>query len=81
MYTIYSKQGCTYCHYAEELLKASDLPYNKLTLDEHFTKEELSLLIPGYKTFPQIVHTVDDGHLAYIGGYTDLVKHLKGNDW
>lgn len=79
MYTVYSKPDCPFCHYAEQLLGAYDLQYNKLVLDEHFTKEELLVLLPQFKTYPQIVYTYDDGKLLYIGGYTDLVVFLKGN--
>ena len=68
---MYSKTDCIYCDMACELLDKSNIPYEKIMLDdvdkrrEFFSKNNI-------QTVPQIYF--DNQH---IGGYTDLVKHLK----
>ncbi len=73
MYTMYSKLDCPYCVKAEGFLKMKKVPYQKLMLDEHFTREDI--LAKGAKTFPYITRDVD-GVQEVIGGCDDLVKLL-----
>jgi len=65
--TIYTKANCVYCDYARNLLEHNKIDYNKLTLDEDFTRENLLELFPSARSFPVIV--VDGFN---IGGYDEL---------
>jgi len=53
--TIYTKANCVYCDYARNLLEHNKIDYNKLTLDEDFTRENLLELFPSARSFPVIV--------------------------
>lgn len=65
--TLYAKKNCVYCDHAKKLLDHNNTPYNVLTLDEDFTRENLKELFPSAKSFPVIVV---DGY--NIGGYEQL---------
>ena len=41
------------------------------------TKESLLEVVPGARSVPQIFHTDNFGNENYVGGYDNLVKHLK----
>lgn len=78
MFVVYSKDGCTYCKKAKDLLEflgetfeefnCSDDPNYKLEMIERLQEEPIE---PPY-TFPQI-WTENE----YIGGYTELNKLLE----
>lgn len=70
--TLYTKKNCAYCDYAKNLLDHNNVSYNKLTLDEDFTRENLVELFPNAKSFPVIV--VDGFN---IGGYDELKMILE----
>lgn len=72
MYTIYSKPNCSYCLQAKQLLEMEQLPFEYKNLGTHYSLDELMTLSPDAKSFPQVFK---DGVL--IGGYSELVKHLK----
>ena len=72
MYTIYSKPSCGYCSQAKDLLTMEQLPFEYKQLGTHYNLDELMTLAPNAKSFPQVF---EDGVL--IGGYTELVEHLK----
>lgn len=74
MFRIYSKTNCPFCTAAEQLLSNKGLPYEKLMLEQDFTREELLEAFPTAKTFPQITH--DD---AYVGGFQELKKLLESS--
>ena len=71
MIEIWSKPQCIFCDRAEALCKQKKLEYKKFMLDIDFSREELQDKFPEARTFPQI--TMDG---VYIGGYTELEKHL-----
>lgn len=71
MYTIYSKEGCSFCTAAANLLDIEKKPYKYLVLDEDFTMDELLEKAPNARSFPQIF--LDD---TLVGGYSDLVYSL-----
>ena len=73
---MYSKPACPFCDKADFLIKKKRvlnpfLTYEKYMLDVDFSREDLMSKFPEARTFPQI--TQDD---QYIGGYTELEKHL-----
>jgi len=70
--TLYTKKNCVYCDYAKNLLEYNKVKYEKLTLDEDFTRENLMELFPAAKSFPVIV--VDGFN---IGGYDELKMILE----
>ncbi len=72
MYTIYSKPSCGYCLQAKDLLEQSKLEFEYKQLGTHYSLQEFMELFPNASTFPMIVK---DGEL--IGGYSELVEHLK----
>lgn len=73
---IYSKQQCPYCDMADRLAtqvvhETAGYTYNKYTLDEDFTREQLFEKFPTARTFPQV--TIDG---ESIGGYTQFKDHI-----
>ena len=72
MYTIYSKQNCSFCLQAKQLLEMEELPFEYKQLGTHYSLDELMALAPNARTFPVIVK---DGVL--VGGYHDLIESLK----
>jgi glutaredoxin 3 len=76
-YRIYSKEGCSFCDDAIELLQAQKQPYVEMVLNHDITRDELLAKFPEAKTLPIILC---DGEM--IGGFTDLERHLlnKGLD-
>ena len=69
---IYSKDNCSFCDRARELLKSQVKEYIEYKLDKDFTRETIKAVFPTAKTFPVIVINND-----YIGGYTELAEKLK----
>jgi glutaredoxin len=75
MFTIYTKDDCTYCEQAKALLTSRGLPFTTVKLGEQITREELLQKFPTARTMPQILK--EDQHSAlHIGGYAELKKHL-----
>jgi len=72
MYTVYTKDNCTYCDQAKSLLQSKGISYNVKKLGEDITRDELLALIPTARTMPQILK---DGQL--IGGFMELRKTLQ----
>ena len=72
MYTIYSKQNCSFCMQAKQLLEMEQLPFEYLQLGTHYSLDELMTLFPNTRSFPMIVK---DGEV--VGGYNNLVEYLK----
>lgn len=84
MFTVYSKPSCSHCDQAKALLEAKGLPFEVITLDvgqqkedgvAYITRDELLAKIPSARTMPQIIKQ-DSTSALYIGGYTELRKHL-----
>jgi len=69
---IYSKDNCSYCAYAKNLLEQKKIPYQELKLNLDFSREQILELYPTAKTFPII--TVDG---FYIGGYSQLAERIN----
>jgi len=71
-FTVYSKEGCSYCIKAQKLLDLTKVDYVVYKLGDHFTKEEFASEFGYDSSFPKI--TVD-GKL--IGGCLDTFKYLE----
>lgn len=69
---IYSRDECSYCDRARELLKSLGKEYIEYKLDKDFTRETLKAVFPTAKTYPVIVLDND-----YIGGYAELSERFK----
>jgi len=71
-YTIYSKLNCQSCEKAKDLVKSKGLEYTYMTLDVHFTLQELfAVCDKPPRSFPQVFV---DGKL--LGGLKELREHL-----
>ena len=68
---IYSKNNCTFCEQAKQILKLHNKQFIEYKLDEDFTREILLSKFPEAKTFPVVVL---DGF--NIGGFEQLKRHL-----
>ena len=77
MYTIYSKQNCSFCLQAKQLLEMEQLPFDYLTLGTHYSLGDLMKLSPNARSFPQIFVVDENGNKELVGGYSELVEHLK----
>lgn len=77
MYTIYSKPSCSYCLQAKQLLETKQLPFVYKELGTHYDLYELMTLVPNAKSFPQIFVVDKNGNKDLVGGYSELVEHLK----
>ena len=77
MYTIYSKPNCSFCLQAKQLLEMEQLPFEYKQLGTHYNLDELMTLSPDAKSFPQIFVVDENGNKELIGGFNNLVEHLK----
>ena len=66
---MYSKNECSFCDKARELLRQEGKFFIEYKLERDFSRETLKALYPSAKTFPVI--TIDS---RYIGGYNELSK-------
>ena len=71
--TVWSKNGCTFCTQAKELLESRGIDYEERNINTEWTREQLLEEVPTARTLPQIF--LDDN---YIGGFTELRQHLQG---
>lgn len=67
MFTVYTKDNCSYCEMAKALLLQKGIPFQALKLGQDITREELLAQIPNARTMPQILK---DGEP--IGGFSEL---------
>jgi len=71
--TVWSKNACPFCDQAKKLLTAKGIEYEERNVSTDWTKEQLLEAVPTARTLPQIF--LDE---EYIGGFTELRKHLQG---
>lgn len=64
---IYSKQNCSYCAMAKQILKNNNISFTENVLEKDFTREMLKERFPDATSYPVIVL---DGY--FIGGYSQL---------
>ena len=70
---VWSKDACPFCVQAKALLESRGIEFEERNVQRDWTKEQLLEAVPTARTLPQIF--LDD---AYIGGFTELKKHLQG---
>ena len=70
-FTLYSKEGCSFCKKAERLLEIAKVEYRVYKLDIDFTREQFIAEFGQSSSFPRIL--VDD---KLIGGCLDTFKYL-----
>ena len=71
-FTIYSKEGCSYCEKAKKLLELAKVEYRVYKLDKDFTKDQFISEFGYGSSFPRILA---DGKL--LGGCLDTFKYLE----
>ena len=76
MYTIYGLKWCIFCLRAINFMQEKGLEFHYYPMDNQ--EEVLSDLKKSYnhKTVPMITVNTD-GNEIFIGGYDDLVKHIR----
>jgi glutaredoxin 3 len=70
---VWSKNQCPFCVQAKALLESRGIEFEERNVSTDWTKEQLLEAVPTARTLPQIF--LDDN---YIGGFTELRKHLQG---
>ena len=70
-FTLYSKEGCSYCKKAERLLELAKVEYRVYKLDTDFTKDQFIAEFVYGASLPRIL--VDD---KLIGGCLETFKYL-----
>jgi len=79
MFLIYGTTNCTYCDMAKKVLTVYDKEYAfiDVTQDEDVTAAFFNKF-PNVNKVPQIVLENGGDAEVHIGGYNELVEHLKG---
>jgi len=67
--TIYTKTQCSFCDIAKTYLKAYEIPFTEVNIEEDAEAREF-VLSKGHKTVPQIYR---DGELFVEGGAQGLI--------
>ena len=71
-FTVYSKEGCSYCQQILEVLGISELNYVEYKLGEDFTKEAFYGQFGEGATFPQVVLNSDN-----LGGAQESIRYMQ----
>ena len=69
---IWSNIGCHFCEMAKDLLKQKGIEYEERNIANDWKVQDLLEAVPNARTVPQIFLDY-----KYIGGYDELVEHLK----
>ena len=70
--TVIARENCIYCEMAKRLLKEKNIKFKLLMLGTDFQREDFNTLVPGAKTFPQIIING-----VSIGGYEELLAKIE----
>ena len=73
MLTVYSKNHCSHCDSAKQLLSIMEIPYEIINVDDKPEAYEF-LVQEGHRSVPQIYK---DGKIFVEGGYQGLNKLTK----
>ena len=76
---IISVGTCPWCKKAVQLAKDSGYELNEVKMSWGTELREIQANHDGWKTVP-MVYLVEDGIETFIGGYTDFVKFVRGDD-
>ena len=76
MYIIYTKDNCSWCVKAKELMNKLHIQYEEKKLGVDFTREELKAMLPDNLplTVPQVFV-----YNKRIGGYEDFVDYCDNH--
>lgn len=69
--TIWSKENCTFCVQAKQLLELKGIEFEERKIGKDWTKEQLLEAVPTARSVPQIF--LDE---QYVGGYQELKQRL-----
>jgi glutaredoxin len=69
---VWSKNACPFCDQAKKLLTLKGIEYEERNVSTDWTKEQLLEAVPTARTLPQIFLDKE-----YIGGFTELKRHLS----
>jgi glutaredoxin len=72
MVIIYGAEWCSYCIRAKKLVEQYQVDFEFRDVDNPEIKEQLRVMLPDYKTIPQIWW-----HGNHIGGYNEFVNELE----
>lgn len=68
---IYTKDNCSYCEEAKELLRLKNLGFVVRKIGRDITLEQFLEIFPGAKTVPQIMNGKE-----YLGGLRELKRYF-----
>ena len=74
-FTVYSKDGCTYCTKIQQVLQLAELRHVIYKLDRDFDRDSFYGQFGQGATFPQVVLNTEN-----LGGCTETVQYLKENN-
>jgi glutaredoxin len=72
---IWTKENCSYCTKAKDLLVSKDIPFEERNISNDWTKEQLLEAVPNAKTVPQIFLWG-----KYVGGYDSLLQYIEDHN-
>lgn len=71
-FEVYSKDNCTYCTYAERILRETNQDYVIYKLGDDYTIDEFRAKFPEHRTFPAVMM---NGKL--IGGSDQIMQYIN----
>jgi len=78
MFVVYSKDNCSFCQQAKNLLLMKNEKFEVKKLNVDYTLEDFIDKFPEQKTFPMVVHKVDESYVN-IGGFDKLKEFFDAN--
>lgn len=72
MFTIYTKENCSFCDASKDFLHRKKLPYKELEIFKDISIEMIREKFPGVKQAPIIVWNEE-----FIGGYAELIRRFN----
>lgn len=69
---VYSKENCSYCTKAKNLLTLENISYEETVIGEDITREDFMSLFPDQRSVPLIFVNGEK-----IGGYNELLDYLS----
>lgn len=78
-YVLFVKENCPYCVKAKEFLQERKEEYKLVNFEEE-QEPVLREIKEAYDwpTVPMIFKIADDALITFVGGYSDLIKHVDG---
>lgn len=77
-YLVYGCSGCANCKQAVQLLNNKNINFVYKSFPDDYELEELTELVgKPTRSIPQIFQIGENNQIVHIGGFMELVKHLK----